>query len=482
MKKNDIIIVIATLIYSYLFYDQTPGINIFLFSVVITFLMALKDYNLFSNGLWLISSIGALVSGAMALLHGTGLPVFANIVSLSMAASFSIRKDSSLIFALLYAAYSYFFSLINIFARLFERSERKEERTPQSYSLLFVTVIPVIITLIFFFIYRSANPYFDELVSNIRFDFLSWGLIGFTIIGFVLLYGYFNQMDILSLVYKDLTSPDRLINDESTFSKPLLNINNENISGIVLFVMLNLLLLIVNIVDVYSLSVVTEFPEGFQYSQIVHQGINSLILSIVIAIAIILFYFRGSLNFYEGNTAIKILAVVWIIQNSILVVTCGIKNFHYIDEHGLTYKRIGVYIYLIMTVAGLLTTFIKIVSAKSNWFLFRKNAWVGYAVLILSCLWNWDMLIVKYNLSGIAAKTDLIYNASLSDAGLPDLISYCKKNPQQLRDNKSFLIALDIRKKAFIKEFEERDWQSWNMDDDDIYHELKSMENLPGIF
>lgn len=477
MKKNDIIIVIATLIYSYLFYDQTPGINIFLFSVVITFLMALKDNSLFSNKLWIISSIGALVSGAMALLHGTGLPVFANIISLSMAASFSLRKDSSLIFALLYSVYSYLFSLINIFARLFERSERKEEQTPQSYSLLFVTVIPVIITLIFFFIYRNANPFFDELVGNIRFDFLSWGLTGFTIMGFVLFYGYFNQMDILPLLYKDITSPDRLVNDESSFSKPLLNINNENISGIVLFAMLNLLILIVNIVDVYSLSIVTEFPEGFHYSYVVHQGINSLILSIVIAIAIILFYFRGSLNFYESNTAIKTLALLWIIQNTILVITCGIKNFHYIDEHGLTYKRIGVYIYLLMTLAGLLTTFIKIVSAKSNWFLFRKNAWVGYAVLMLSCLWNWDMLIVKYNLSGIAAKTDLIYNGTLSDVALPDLISYCKQNPHQMKDDKSFLITLDIRKKAFMKDFENRDWQSWNMDDDDIYHELKSMEN-----
>jgi len=477
MKKNDIIIAVATLIYSYLFYDQTPGINIFIFTVVLTFLMALKDANLFSNSLWLIASAGALISGAMTLLHGTWLSVIANIVSLSMAASFSLRRESSLIFALIYAVYSYFFSLIDIFYRFFEKNERKEEQAPKSYSLLFVTVVPVVITLIFFFIYRSANPYFDELVGRINFNFLSWGLAGFTLIGFILLYGYFNQMDILSLVFKDITSPDTLIKDESAFSNPLLSITNENISGIVLFILLNLLLLIVNIVDVYSLSVTTDFPENYHYSQVVHQGINSLILSIVIAIAIILFYFRGSLNFYEGNTAIKSLAILWIFQNALLVVTCAIKNFHYIDEYGLTHKRVGVYIYLIMTIAGLLTTFIKIVSLKSNWFLFRKNAWAGYAVLMLSCLWNWDILIVKYNLSGIAAKTDLLYNSSLSDVVLPDLIAYCKEHPGQMKENRSFLASLDSRKKVFIEEFENRDWQSWNNDDDNVYFKLKALED-----
>src|SRR5437764_1048287 len=77
----------------------------------------------------------------------------------------------------------------------------------------------------------------------------------------------------------------------------LQRINYENLSGIVLFSLLNILILFLNGIDFYSILSSNGLPEGMTHSELVHQGVELLIVSILIAISIILFYFRGALNF-----------------------------------------------------------------------------------------------------------------------------------------------------------------------------------------
>jgi hypothetical protein len=145
-------------------------------------------------------------------------------------------------------------------------------------------------------------------------------------------------------------------------------------------------------------------------------------------VSIILFYFKGYLNFYEGNAWLKRLAYIWIAQNIVLVISTAYRNTVYIGDFGLTHKRIGVYVYLLLCVVGLITTFIKIAKGKNNWFLFRKNAWIFYALMIVSCPFDWDSIITNFDISTFeSTKTlelDQYYLAGLGHANFAVMFDY----------------------------------------------------------
>lgn len=74
-----------------------------------------------------------------------------------------------------------------------------------------------------------------------------------------------------------------------------------------LFVMLNLMLLFINVLDVIYLYVSDSLPEGITHTQFVHNGVGMLILSIILGISIILYVFRNALHFDKDNRIIKAL-------------------------------------------------------------------------------------------------------------------------------------------------------------------------------
>ncbi len=259
------------------------------------------------------------------------------------------------------------------------------------------------------------------------------------------------------------------------------------------FIFLHLLLLIVNIFDFNFLFIYHTLPKGITYSEFVHQGTGMIITSIIVAIAIILFYFRGAINFYEKNKIIKLLAYFWVIQNVFMLISAALKNNLYINEYTLTYKRIGVYFYLFLSAIGLLTVFIKIVKVKSNNFLFRINGWLFYGVLMLSCFFNWDNLVTDYNINK-SKSLDKFYLAALSSTNLPQLFilqndSLTKHKELSVEDSdwdsfrsseyilanynlKNFDLELSRKLFWFMCRNENSEWKSWNYDDYKTYKDL----------
>jgi len=191
--------------------------------------------------------------------------------------------------------------------------------------------------------------------------------------------------------------------------------------------MLNGLLLLVNLNDLVYLSLHATIPTDSIYAEYVHQGVYTLILTVLLAIGIFLYYFRGDQHFFAGSRLLLGLSFAWIIQNGVLLAITAGKNHGYVEAYGLTYKRIGVYVYLLATLIGLITTLYKLKHVKSSWFLIRKNAWALYTVLVLSASMNWDQLIVRYNLHQ-ARVLDVSYLLTLSDAALLELYAV-RQNP-----------------------------------------------------
>ena len=250
------------------------------------------------------------------------------------------------------------------------------------------------------------TPFFEASVDGFfgrGFDLISFGWLFFTLSGFWLVFSFFNPTEITKLVNFDENTPDNLLREKTgkdhqikrDFS--LLHLKYEYKTGWLSFGLLNLLILLFNFIDIFYL-LSGQLPNDVSYSAFVHQGVNTLILSIVLAITLVMYFFRGNLNFFRNNRKLKIMAYLWILQNILLLGATAYKNGLYIAEYGLTYKRIGVYCYLLLALAGLITTYIKVYQVKTNWFLVRKNAWIFYAVMIIATFFNWARIVTAYNL------------------------------------------------------------------------------------
>ena len=480
MKRNDIPILLATAAFSFLFYKQTEGVNYFAFSLVLTLLLIIRDISLLSSRTFLAAAAGYITASFCLFWYGTTLPFVATMISMLLLAGVSFDRESSIFIAGFHSVLSLLavpvYMLIDMTESML-RSGRTEGTGVFKKAIL--AVVPVIIFFIFIGIYSSGNPIFDHFVSYINFDFISIGWCFFTLWGFFFCYAFFKQHTIKIVTAKDHGTGDTLPvitaedHSKGVFAH-LLSVSSEVYTGVLLLSLLNVLLFVVNGLDIFYLGVLRTMPAGITASQYVHNGTNSLIVSIIFAVAIMLFYFRGYLNYYEGNKWLKNLAYLWIIQNIVLVLSTAYRNGMYIGNYGLTDKRIGVYVYLTLCVAGLITTFIKIYKVKNTWFLFRKNGWIGYAFLICACPFDWDSIITNYDIANFQKdrkmEIDQRYLASLSHTNLATLFQYYIVEKKKLKadvdareesSSSSLRGAMSLGGKVYYSEIEQMIWKKY---------------------
>ncbi len=242
--------------------------------------------------------------------------------------------------------------------------------------------------------------------------------------------------------------------------------------------------LVVNITDISWIWFGLVIPENFSLKQFVHEGTYLLILSILLSMAILLYYFRRNLNFYPNSQNLRRLAVLWIVQNMVLVISVALRNMHYIGYHGLAYKRIGVFVFLALTLFGLFTLLMKVRTQRSHWFLLKVNSWAVWVALLGLSLINWDVVIVRHNahhwnISGI----DVDFYLTVSDkvlpeveANLPAILRQCKAADignyywMYYRKEDAFMKRLNYCKQDLERRLQTQSWLSWNLAD----HRLQS--------
>ena len=353
MKRNDVPIILATAAYSILFYCQSAGLNYLIFNVMVIVLLLIRDSSLIRSRSFLAAATGTFVSSLFIFWYGTTLPFTADMLSLILLAGVSFDPKSSFIIACFHSIYTFIGVNIFILVDAYERltSPKADQRSTNLLNRAVLAIFPIIIFIVFFFIYRQSNPIFDQLASKISFDFISFGWCCFTLGGFLFMYGFFKQRAISVIQKTDHETPDELVSisqDQHTQSifGTIISLPNLIYTGVLLLVLLNLLLATVNCLDIYYIGILHSTPPGITFSQYLHNGTDALIASIILAVSVILFYFRGYLNFYENNRWLKNLSYIWIVQNIVLVISTACRNSIYISDYGLTNRRIGVFVYL----------------------------------------------------------------------------------------------------------------------------------------
>lgn len=255
-------------------------------------------------------------------------------------------------------------------------------------------------------------------------------------------------------------------------------LKNEFRSALMLLLLVNILILIVNIIDIEWIWFNFKYQKSFDMRQLVHEGTYLLIISILLSISILLIFFRNYLNFYSKNKLIKILAYIWIFQNGIMTVSVLLRNFHYITYFGLAYKRIGVIVFLILVIIGLISLYIKIKHKKTGYYLFKINGLALYIVLILSTIPDWDIIIAKTNLKHpLRNNMETSFLLSLSDKTIPLIHQneYVLKQPTEYNVYKKYNRPYTEEFEIKVNSFKYRNkLLSWNFTNYKTYKYLKN--------
>ncbi len=155
----------------------------------------------------------------------------------------------------------------------------------------------------------------------------------------------------------------------------------------------------------------------------------------------------------------------------IMLLSVAGKNGMYIETYGLTYKRIGIYVYVLLTLIGLITTAFKIAKIKNGYYLIKYNGWSFLIVLVLATAVNWDQMIVKEN-NPLTKDIDVFYLLSLSNQTIPELEKVESKINDENKRNQ-FKILLEKKKRVFMKEHSKTNWKSSSFIDSRTYEKLK---------
>ena len=164
-----------------------------LFSMVIVGGIALLDRQVLKSKNWLLVAGSALLTGVSAMLYGNFLSLLGNVTVLILLANLTLNPQSTLIFTFFQGSLSFltlpYFGLERIFDPKKNKPEveKKVESEPYNFASFLKYFIPLLILVVFFFIYRASNPVFDTFIENLNFDFISWSFVWFACVGFVLL-------------------------------------------------------------------------------------------------------------------------------------------------------------------------------------------------------------------------------------------------------------------------------------------------------
>ncbi|MCB9015503.1 MAG: DUF4173 domain-containing protein [Lentimicrobiaceae bacterium] len=498
MKKFLLLFPFAfALVFVYLFMHQPAGVNVLLFNVMILGGLLLAGRLNFMHRIQLLLVTGTLLSSVMVLFYGASMALAVNIISLILLAGM-IASPGILLLLNGFPAFAY--AVITgpfAFLKTFEHVTDQASGGRKFIRFALTIIIPLIILIVFLAIYASASPYFNRLTGNILqrivdiFEniarFVSpaafWLAVAGLLIAFTFLFGRPNT---LFTVFGEKSGMD-LLRKRSPFSGRFMALKTEYRSGVIMLLLLNLLIAVMNMLDVYYVWFFFEW-NGQYLKQFVHEGTWLLIVSILISIMIVLYFFRANLNFFPGRKLILSLAGLWLAQNALLAVSVGVRNFWYIQHFNLAYKRIGVYAFLLLTIVGLITVFLKIQKRKSHQYLLHYNAIAAYVLLIGLGLFNWDKVIATYNVRHAdKAFFHPEFMSTLSSSTLPVLqlsvsqMDIIEKAQVEKFDFYHEYMTLDYYKERvdtrcrdFIKGYPMLSWQGWNLADFRAFRELNS--------
>lgn len=398
MKKHQIILA-CSLIFILLFYNQSMGVNLSIFGVILTLLISYFFQDRFVGRSHLALVITSILSCFAFAWYGDFVSFIALAISILLLQFKTQDPELKTIQVFPLVFLNTFTSIGRVFIFNQWLPERKIHNDFAKKLVAFV-IIPVIFLGLFFIVYSFGSTHFSSLFTDYTLDIDIFQLVLISILGFYISFSFWNYW-VPDVCYEfnpklnnEFTNVSEIKN-QNTFS--FLDLDFERKSGEITLFLLNVMLLI--FIGTYNYEQFFEVIDKSNLSADTHQRVNSVIFSIIMAVGVIMFYFKGGFNFDKKAIWLKKLAKIWIVLNGLLILSAIVKNSEYISVFGLTYKRLGVYAFLTLAIIGLFFVFIKVTKQKTNAYLLNQMLWYFYGTVLLCSFVNWGNLITNYNIS-----------------------------------------------------------------------------------
>lgn len=482
MKSNKLIFVlvlIGALAFNFFFWQEKMGLNVLLFDLFVIASMFWIHPNIKQKKTVLLTAGGTLLAALFIVFNNSLFSKIVHLLSMVSFVGFAHARNLSFIGDAFSIGLT---SIAEAPVKLMNIGKDSSLEKPQISGMrkwIKLSVIPTAIVLVFYSIYAQANPQFASIsssfwtgASEFIFSKIKFARILFFFLGFLLMAGllwrtmYFKNFE--KPVIEDSLTRNRFLPQKRLIPFKVNGLKQEYQTALLVIISLNVLLFLVNLVDFYYVWMAAAKVTPNQLSGYVHEATYLLIVAIILAMVIIIYFFRKNLNFYPGNSVLKVAAYAWVFQNAILAISVAIRNYRYIDHFGLAYKRLGVFIFLLMVFIGLITLFFKIKEKRTLYYLLHRNSWALYSVLIILSVINWDVMITRYNISVDTKSTIdvpyLVYD--LSDKNIYILKEHEALLRRMTTSTRGFDKMLEDKIWQFEKRQEKYSWLSWNWADE----------------
>jgi len=510
MKNQKVALVaIGACVCTALFYRQTWGVNILLFSLLVSVLQIMSDKSVLKNYQWILVSTGTFLAGLGFNFTNSGFAAILYVVSMVLSIYLHQTKEHFWPLALFHSIanffsrpYDWFFTshsgkddLLPNYSPLstgteytasderqfseYEATERSEPKQTEGAAPLVDLVMeppvqkynftlfirPLVLFIVFIGLYVVANDGFAKLVTDF-FEVISITLILFLCASFLAMITMIDSqnlevLDNMAAYFKKSWSLSLSLKAQDW--KPMLVKEKE---AIISFVGLNLLLVVLLGFEINSI-LNPDNAKGL--SEGVHENIYAVIFSVVLAGLVTIYFFSGNVFFMAQIARIRLLANTWIALNAFLVLIGVYKTFVYIGYFGLTYKRLSVLEYLVTILTSLIIVAWCIYLRKGNWTLVNRVIALTYSFMILYNLPNWDRIMVRYNYTHFENHQSEYYD-KLSVSGVAEFAKM--NNPKQKYSDRD----ADLKVNRFVEKFRENGFLSKTFEDYRIYEDL----NLAG--
>lgn len=411
MKKN-IALLISVISFVLLFYKHEPGCNLSIFGILVWLLLYFQlDKKHKTKHFWMVST-GLFISLASFAWYGDFASFAPLLLSFLLTGIFAMFPKMNIVITPVLGMINYATSPLRI---LLVNKWLKPGKLYNNFAqkLIFYCIVPAIFVTAFTAVYAASSKSFAAYFTfNWNIDFAQ--LIFLTCLGMFLMFNFFHFY-----IPRFAISANQLLSDN--FSKKFLSEAKNNVhlnklsfqrkSGEITMILLNALLLFFIVVYIKEQTELAT-ANSLSLSEEVHARIYVLIFSIVLAIAVLMIYFRGDFNFDPHARLLKAASYIWLVLNTVLVFITAAKNIEYVQAYGLTFKRIGVFVFLVLCLIGLLITYVKIYDKKTNIFLASRMFWAIYTTLVINATVNWSSIVTTYNFTYIK-NTDINYLWSL---------------------------------------------------------------------
>jgi hypothetical protein len=249
--------------------------------------------------------------------------------------------------------------------------------------------------------------------------------------------------------------------------------------------LLNGMFALQNLMDVAFVWSGAKLPDGMSHAQYVHRGSYTLIVTVLLAAALMVFMLRKG-SAAEQSRMVQGLVHLWTFQNLVLVASSAKRTLSYIADYGWTEWRVSGLIWMGLVCFGLITIALRVVRMRDARWLINVNMMATMVVLLLVSAWNMQGFIAERNvqrvLAGPTKMLDLDYLESLGPAVLPALVQLNEQSGLRSEGYRGGYYALPVfhvNRLLAERDWLQDDWRSWTIAHALLGHALAGLPSQP---